>query len=217
MTELNKKTIDFLNARIKSLLFESSLSLPKMANELCLSYEELDKYINKLGLSWIKEHRRKMSKGQTVLTSVLKKLIPGETIINEFHIGERLKLDVYCPSYKIAAEYHGIQHFKYTERFHEFKEDFLNGQKRDQRKLELCNEQGIVLVVFRYNDKLTEEVVYDRILSALKSSSHIVKVKDKKNITENPFYQQAKKRNSDKKKKLYRKIKEKKKNDRNRK
>lgn len=215
MTKLDKKTTDLLNTRIKSLLFESSLSLPKIANELCLSYEELDKYINKLGLSWIKDHRRKMSKGQTVLTSVLKKLIPGETIINEFHIGERLKLDVYCPSYKLAAEYHGIQHFQYTERFHEFKEDFLDGQKRDQRKLELCKEQGIVLVVFRYNDKLTEEAVYDRILSGLKSSSYTVKAKEKKSITENSFYQQAKKRNSDKKKKLYRKLKEKKKNDRN--
>lgn len=215
MTELDKKTKDLLNARIKSFLFESNLSLSQIANELLISYEELDKSIKRLGLSWVKDHRRKMSKGQTVLTSVLKKLIPGETIVNEFHVGERLKLDVYCPSYKLGAEYHGIQHFKYIERFHEFREDFLESQKRDERKAELCKEQGIVLVVFRYDDKLTEDAVYDRILSALRTSSYTVRARDKKSITKNAYYQQAKKKNSDKKKKLYRKLKEKKKNDRN--
>jgi len=215
MTELDKKTIDLLNLRIKNFLFESNLSISQIAKELCLSYEELDKCIKKIGLSWVKDHRKKMSKGQTVLTSIFKKLIPGETIINEFHIGERLKLDVYCPSYKLGAEYHGIQHFKYTERFHEFKEDFLESQKRDERKLELCKEQGIALVVFRYDDKLTEQAVCDRILSVLKTSSYTISSKNQKSITQNPFYQQAKKKNSEKKKKIYRKLKEKKKNDRN--
>jgi len=215
MTELDKKTIDLLNLRIKNFLFESNLSISQIAKELCLSYEELDKCIKKIGLSWVKDHRKKMSKGQTVLTSIFRKLIPGETIINEFHIGERLKLDVYCPSYKLGAEYHGIQHFKYTERFHEFKEDFLESQKRDKRKLELCKEQGIALVVFRYDDKLTEQAVCDRILSVLKTSSYTISLKNQKSITQNPFYQQAKKKNSEKKKKIYRKLKEKKKNDRN--
>jgi len=215
MTELDKKTIDLLNLRIKSFLFESNLSISQIAKELCLPYEELDKCIKKIGLSWVKDHRKKMSKGQTVLTSIFTKLIPGETIVNEFHIGERLKLDVYCPSYKLGAEYHGIQHFKYTERFHEFKEDFLESQKRDERKLELCKEQGIALVVFRYDDKLTEQAVCDRILSVLKTSSYTISSKNQKSITQNPFYQQAKKKNSEKKKKIYRKLKEKKKNDRN--
>lgn len=214
MTELSKKSKELLNNRIKSYLFETNLSISEIAKELCVSYEELDKNIKRLGLSWIKDHRRKMSKGQTVLTSIFKKLIPGEKIINEFHIGERLKLDVYCPSYKLAAEYHGIQHFQYVERFHSFRDDFLESQTRDKRKIELCKQQGIALIVFRYDDKLSEDAVYDRILSILRSSSYTVERKQKKSIKNNSFYQQAKKKNSEKNKKLYKKLKEKKKNDR---
>lgn len=215
MSDLSEKNYAVLNSRIINLLFESSMSMAEIADELCISYNSLNKAIKKLGLSWIKDHRRKMSKGQTALTSVIKKLLPGEKVINEFHIGERLKLDVYCPKYKLAAEFHGIQHFEYNKRFFEFREDFLEAQKRDKRKAELCNKQGIVLVVFRYDDKLTEDAVYDRILAAIKHSVTPTIETNKKSITANDFYKQAKKRNSEKNKKIYRELKEKKKNDRN--
>lgn len=214
MTDLSKKRYSLVNARITDLLFGTSKSLPEIAEELCISYSELNKSIKRLGLSWIKDHRRKMSKGQTILTSIIKNLLPGEKIINEYHLGERLKLDVYCPKYKLAAEFHGIQHFQYSERFFEFREDFLEAQKRDKRKEELCREQGIVLVVFRYDDKLTEDAVYDRILAAIKSSEFMAQKSKKKSIKENPFYKKMKKKNSQKKKLLYKKLKEKKKNDR---
>jgi hypothetical protein len=199
---------------LTDLLFESNLSLTDIAKELGTNINQLNKRINQLGLSWIKERHKKMSRGQTALTLVMKKLIPGENIINEYHLGDRLKLDVYCPKYNIAAEYHGRQHFFYTQRFFESKYEFEEAQKRDQKKIEKCKELGIVLVVFRYNDKLTEQSVYDRIIEAIRNAEPTQNIAySKKSVNQNASYIAAKKRNSDNKKAYYKKMKDNKKND----
>jgi hypothetical protein len=217
MSSLSQKSKEVLNNRIKSLLFETNMSIPSIAKELAMTYAELDKTLKRIGLQWVKDHKRKMSKGQTLLTSILEKLLPGENIVNEFHLGERLKLDVYCPSYKLGLEYHGIQHFKYSSMFFDSREEFLEAQKRDQRKIELCNEQNILLVVFRYDDKLTEEAVYDRVLTAIRNSSYTVTQKKKSTVVDNDFYKEMKKKKSEYNKKMYKRLKEKKKkNDRSR-
>ena len=88
---------------LSDLLFETNYSLSQIADELGCSLGELNKKINSSGLSWIKDKRKKMSRGQTALTTIMQKLLPGEKIINEFHIGDKLKLDVYCPKYSLAA------------------------------------------------------------------------------------------------------------------
>ena len=86
------------------LLLETSLSISAIARELDVSVNEVNKKINQLGLSWLKESRKKMSRGQTALTQIMQKILPGEEILNEYHIDDRLRFDVYCPSYKLAAE-----------------------------------------------------------------------------------------------------------------
>jgi hypothetical protein len=202
--KLEEDDIEFLT----DLLLETTLSISGIAKELNVPINEVNKKINQLGLSWIKESRKKMSRGQTALTQIMQKLLPGEEIINEYHIGDRLKIDVYCPSYKIAAEYHGRQHFYYTSRFFESKYEFEEAQKRDIKKVQYCKDNGIALIVFRYNDSLTEDSVYDRMLEAIRSSEFISNKKDKKSLTNNPYYQEAKKKNSEYSKKLYRKMKD---------
>jgi len=197
---------------LTDLLLDSDLSLTQIAQELGITINVLNKSINRLGLSWAKDRHKKMSRGQAALTMIMKKLLPGEKIINEHHIGDKLKLDVYCPKYKLAAEYHGRQHFFYTQRFFESKYEFDEAQKRDQKKIEICRELGITVVVFRYNDMLTEESVYDRMLDAIRSSEFKPEKKIKKSVTNNPAYQEAKKRNSERKKQAYKKAKAKKKN-----
>jgi hypothetical protein len=198
---------------LTDLLLESSLSLTDIAKELSISVSDLNKKINRLGLSWAKDRHKKMSRGQAALTNIIKKLLPGEKIINEHHIGDRLKLDVYCPSYNLAAEYHGRQHFFYTQRFFDSIYEFKEAQKRDEKKIQMCKEMGITLVVFRYNDMLTEQSVYDRILDAIRSSDRIGSAqKEKRSAKDSKAYLDAKKRNSQRKKDLYKKMKEKKKN-----
>ncbi len=178
-----------------------------MTKQLNVSIAEVNKKINSLGLSWLKNSRKKMSRGQTALTLIMKKLLPGEEIINEYHIGDKLKFDVFCAKYKIAAEYHGRQHFYYTSRFFESKYDFEQAKKRDEKKVQYCLDNGIALIVFRYNDLLTEQAVYDRMLTAIRETDHVSKPVHKTSIKSNPAYQEAKKKNSEYKKKLYRKIK----------
>lgn len=217
MSDKNKKLEEDDVEFLIDLLMDTNLSINQIAKEIETSVSNVNKKINQLGLNWLKNSRKKSSRGQTALTLIMKKLLPGENIINEFHIGEKLKLDVYCPSYKIAAEYHGRQHFYYTSRFFESKYDFIEAQKRDEKKMQYCKDNGIALVVFRYNDSLTEDSVYDRILAAIRSTENVDNIcVDKKSIKSNPFYQEAKKRNSQYRKNLYKKIKEKKLNDKRR-
>jgi hypothetical protein len=189
------------------LLLETNLSISAISRQLNVSVNEVNKKINQLGLSWLKESRKKMSRGQTALTQIMQKILPGEEIINEYHIDDRLRFDVYCPSYKLAAEYHGRQHFFYTSRFFESKYEFEEAQKRDEKKVQYCKDNGIALIVFRYNDSLTEDSVYNRMLEAIRSSDYISDRKQKKSLTNNPFYNEAKKKNSEYRKNLYRKIK----------
>jgi len=194
------------------LLFDSNLTLSEIAKEINLSYNSLNKKISSLGLNWIKEQKKKSSRGQSALTHVVKKLLPGQKIINEYHIGDRLKLDVYCPAYKIAAEFHGRQHFYYTQRFYESKYDFDQAVERDKKKAEKCEELGIVFIVFRYNDLLTEEAVYDRIMQAIRNAKPEVGQKSKKrSIKNNKYYQEQKKKYNKRKKEMYQKMKNKKK------
>jgi len=215
MTQRNRKDELSDKEYLTHLLFETDKSLADIARTLDISLNDLNSTLKKLGLSWIKDHRRKMSKGQTILTSIVKKLLPGEKVINEHHIGDRLKLDVYCPKYKLGLEFHGIQHFKYSPLFFESKDAFLEAQKRDDKKIALCKEQGIALVVFRYNDNISEDVVYDRILFAIRQnpvSDDQQKKFKKPSIKDNPSYQKAKKIRSENSKKYYKQLKERRKN-----
>lgn len=217
MIQRNKKDEITDKQYLTHLLFETDKSFTEIAQSMEIKPAELNTMLKKLGLFWVKDHRRKMSKGQTILTSVVKKLLPGQKIVNEYHVGDRLKLDVYCPSYKLGLEFHGIQHFKYSPLFFDTKEDFIEAQKRDEKKAILCAEQGIVLVVFRYNDNISEENVYARILDAIKHSSDnkeaIKKIK-KPSVKQNEMYQKAKKLRSEQNKKFYKKMKEQRKNGR---
>lgn len=197
--------IDFLT----DLLFETNLSVSAIAKEMDLSISEVNKMITNHGLSWLKNSRRKMSRGQSALTNMMQKLLPGEEIVNEFHIGNKMKLDVYCPRFKLAAEYHGRQHFYYTSRFFESKYDFEQAQKRDEVKAQYCHDNGIALVVFRYNDSLTEQSVYDRMLDAIRDTPiEPLSKKKKYSVVNSDFYQDMKKKNSEYRKSMYRKMKD---------
>lgn len=196
-------------AYLTDLMFDTSMSLSEVAKELNWPINKVNKEINRLGLSWLKDSKKKMSRGQTALTSIMKKLLPGEKVINEFHIGNKMKLDVYCPSYQVAAEYHGRQHFFYTQRFFDSKYEFEEAIERDKSKLEWCNQNGIALVVFRYNDKLTEEAVFERMIQAIRSSPYVPKDKPKNRVVDTTAYKMVKKKNSEYRKKIYKLSKEK--------
>lgn len=194
---------------LKDLLFDTNLPLTKIAEELGWTQYQLNKRMQALGLSWVKRHYHKLSRGHASLVKIFENLLPGEEVITEHHIGERLMLDVYCPKYRVAAEYHGRQHFQYVSHFHKDRQDFLEGLDRDDRKMELCKEQGIALIVFRYNDTLTEEIVFDRLLTAIRETPYRKDEESpaKQRFKGNAYYEKMQRKNREYRKVQYQKLK----------
>ena len=68
-------------------------------------------------------------------------------------------LDDYFPSYDVAVECQGSQHF-IPCKFMGTEEDFKNTQKRDALKAKLCKEHNIKLLYFS-DKKYTENIITD--------------------------------------------------------
>lgn len=157
-------------ALLADYIFDSNISSREIAQKLGTTELDVKRKTRELGLSWVRRKNGFASRGQGALTMVMRKLMPGIEVVTEEPIGSRLRLDVYCPKYKLAAEYHGRQHFYFVEHFHNDMEGFRQSKERDEKKMELCKELGIVLVVFRYNDDLSEDIIYQRLLDALRNT-----------------------------------------------
>lgn len=76
-----------------------------------------------------------------------------------------LELDCYNPELKIACEYNGSQHYKFTPYFHRNREAFQNQQYRDELKRRMCADNGIFLIEVPYTVK--HENIKDFILKKL--------------------------------------------------
>ncbi len=78
--------------------------------------------------------------------------------------GKNLELDVYNDDLKLAVEYDGIQHYKYTPHFHRNGEiDFQKQLQRDKFKEQKCIENGIHLIRVPYLVKQDEIEGYIRV------------------------------------------------------
>lgn len=67
-------------------------------------------------------------------------------------------LDIYIPDLKIAIEYQGLQHYEPVEHFGG-EEDFKHRQELDIKKKKLCKNQGIKLIEWKYNEKITKLIL----------------------------------------------------------
>jgi len=61
-----------------------------------------------------------------------------------------LELDCFNPELKLAIEYNGVQHYKFTPYFHKNNEHFLNQKYRDYMKRIICRDNGITLIEVPY-------------------------------------------------------------------
>ncbi len=95
----------------------------------------------------LRSRARSKSEPQYLLGRLIKKIYPASTILEEFSIpDERLSLDFYIPSRKIAFEFDGEQHKKYNKFFHGDKSGFERQKSRDKRKTLWCEINDITLV-----------------------------------------------------------------------
>jgi|GEM_PF-3297486 len=79
----------------------------------------------------------------------------------------RQRYDGYIAEYGIAIEYNGEQHYRAIEAFGG-EAGLRSTQGRDRRKVELSKQHGIEVVVFRFDENITEEVIRKRIETAIK-------------------------------------------------
>ena len=63
--------------------------------------------------------------------------------------GNRMELDGYCRSLNIAFEYQGEQHFR-IGKFTPSAEELEKRQRDDVQKREICNDNGVTLVIINY-------------------------------------------------------------------
>lgn len=91
---------------------------------------------------------------------LLVKLFPTVQILEEVGIpvtrNERLFLDFYINTLKLAIEVHGQQHYEFNSLFHTSAQDFLNQKKRDARKCEWCEYNNITYVELPYNEDVSQ-------------------------------------------------------------
>ena len=92
-----------------------------------------------------------ISRGESKLRKVCKHLFPHCNILyNNRKILNGLELDVYIPSIKLAIEFNGQQHYRFTRNFHKNKDGFDDQLKRDKIKKHLCEIKGINLLVISH-------------------------------------------------------------------
>jgi hypothetical protein len=82
---------------------------------------------------------------------------------------EGLELDIYNEKLKIAFEYNGIQHYEYVPYFHRQESKFIKQQENDKKKIKLCKENNIKLIIIPY-DKVTEINLKEYIINELKNN-----------------------------------------------
>ncbi len=119
--------------------------------------------IPRIGEGWVSEAE---------LLNLVQDSFPHETVVHHARpewLG-RQHLDIFLPERDIAIEYQGEQHFVPV--------DFFGGwnglsktQKRDNRKFELCAQNGVKLVYFRFDEPIARDLVKERIEEASKQKS----------------------------------------------
>ncbi len=102
------------------------------------------------------QRKRGESKGERICKEVAEKIFnkPFNKIRPDFLknavTGQNLELDLYNDELKLAIEYNGIQHYKFSPHFHKNQDAFQNQKYRDLIKEQRCREKGITLIVVPY-------------------------------------------------------------------
>jgi hypothetical protein len=78
--------------------------------------------------------------------------------------GKSLELDCYCEKLKLACEYNGQQHYRFTPYFHKNYEAFLNQQFRDNLKKKLCKQNNIYLIEVPYYIENIEKYLTQKLI-----------------------------------------------------
>jgi len=115
--------------------------------------------------------QKRVSKIAADLYVVLKELYPFAKITPEHYVNfknTRLLFDFYIRNMNLLFECQGRQHTEFVKHFHGIKENFYGQKRRDNLKVEYCENSGLTLVFFYDTiDKINKETVLKRIYEAM--------------------------------------------------
>lgn len=164
------KAIRFRNDNRDKFAILEQEDLPKRAMSLYVPGEVRDELIREcedmlreeLGLP-------KIGDGfiyETLLANTVAKIYPDSIREHSPSWLGKQRLDIYIPSLKIALEYNGEQHY-YPIEFFGGKKGFEETKARDIRKRQLCQENHVTVIDWKYTEKITETAVNQRIEDAI--------------------------------------------------
>lgn len=108
-----------------------------------------------IGEKWISE---------TIMFKILENLFSDEEIYKHHRPKwlEGLELDAYIPEKKLAFEYNGKQHYESVE-FFGGKDQLVIQKKNDRKKLEICRQKGIDLIIVKYDEELNVDLINKKV------------------------------------------------------
>lgn len=109
-------------------------------------------------------------KSEIKLTKILESHFGAKNVVTSYRPlwaesvkGSLLEYDIYVPSKNLLIEYNGRQHYHYTRIFHRSKAAFRAQRRRDRRKERLAKKNGFKFIVFRYDEPMFEDYIFDKI------------------------------------------------------
>lgn len=113
---------------------------------------------------------KRRSKRHAEIVEYFQKEFPFIRIDEEYHIGDRLFIDIFLPDLSVAIEVDGAFHDKEIPFFHKSKLDFEEQKFRDKKKMKLSKEKGVIVFRVKADDKRTvPEIVSNIFLLAPKN------------------------------------------------
>ena len=113
-----------------------------------------------------------MSKLADKVYEVLRELFPNNIIVEEEYVsyqGKKLFFDFFIKDLGILVEVQGKQHTEFVKHFHKERYNFIGQKRRDNLKVAYVQDNSkLSLVKFSYNEKITSDLVRNKIFNALR-------------------------------------------------
>jgi len=110
---------------------------------------------------WTRKIKKSKSRGEEILGHLLNKKF--DKVMEQFLVGEKLRLDFFVPELNLGWEYDGEQHFRFNSHFHKSEEAFQHAKGLDRLKEDLCSRLGIHLIRIGFQEELTVDLVDQKI------------------------------------------------------
>ena len=146
----------------KSLNFNKNILFRNLPKDSFYNYREHTLRDSKLELA-CKYHL------ENIFQKPFYKIRPN--FLKNHETGRNLEIDLFNKDLGLAVEIQGIQHYKFSPRFHLTQQNFIDQQLRDQMKAQKCKNFGITLIEIPYNIK--ERELHSYLIKKLRENNFI--------------------------------------------